>query len=137
MAKAGGKNDVGLYGQSRRSYGRVDVQIPGTFRTLSDRAHVLTTVNVSEAGLLFRTDYQLQVGSIIELSVQTDPDTQVTGSGRVVHVENAGDGTYRTAVQIMEVRTADRARLAKRVRTATASEFPVAETISRDAEPSG
>jgi len=116
VAKAAGRNQVVLYGQSRRSFGRADVQMPGTFRTLSGECSALTTVNVSEAGILFRTETRLQIGSLVEFTVDVDPDRRITASGRIVHVENAGDGTYRTALHITDARNADRARLMRLVR---------------------
>jgi len=122
VAKAAGRNQVVLYGQSRRSYGRADVRMPGIFRTLSGECSSLTTVNVSEAGMLFHTQKKLQVGSLVEFTVEVDPERRITASGRIVHVENAGDGTYRTALHITEARNADRARLMRLVRESEAAD---------------
>jgi diguanylate cyclase (GGDEF)-like protein len=127
VAKARGKNQVSLYGQSRRSFGRVAVMLPGTFRVLADESHTLSTVNLSEAGLLFRTDARLQVGMILELTLQTDPERQITAAGRVVHVEVGGDGTFRTAVHVIDTPNADRARLMALIRDATVDDSCVAE----------
>jgi diguanylate cyclase (GGDEF)-like protein len=118
LAKAGGKNGVALYGQSRRSHGRAALQLHGTFRTLSDRVHPLTTVNVSEAGMLFQTDYQVRTGSMIEVTLQAGPLGEIIASARVASVESCGAGGYRTVIQIIEARPADRARLGQIVRSA-------------------
>jgi diguanylate cyclase (GGDEF)-like protein len=135
VAKARGKNQVSLYGQSRRSFGRIELTMPGTFRILSDESHTLTTVNLSEAGLLFRTDVKLRIGTILEFTVQTDPDRQVTATGRVVHVENGGDGTYRTAAHITDASNADRARLMNLIRETGTGEFAIVEPPNVDLAP--
>ena len=131
VAKAAGRNQVVLYGQSHRSYGRADVQMSGTFRTLTGECSTLTTVNVSEAGILFRTEKQLQAGSLVELSVDIDAERRITASGRIVHVEDAGDGTYRTALHITEARNADRARLMRLVRESAVADFPSTDASSK------
>jgi diguanylate cyclase (GGDEF)-like protein len=135
VAKARGKNQVSLYGQSRRSFGRVAVMLPGTFRMLSDESHELTTVNVSEAGLMFSTDKPLQVGTMLEFTLQTDPDRQITAGGRVVHVEEGDDGTFRAAVHVTDTCNADRARLMALIRDTAADDFDVAERPRLDPGP--
>jgi diguanylate cyclase (GGDEF)-like protein len=135
VAKARGKNQVSLYGQSRRSFGRLSLTVPGTFRILADESHTLTTVNLSEAGLLFRTDMEMRVGTILELNVQTDPDRQITATGRVVHVENGGDGTFRTAAHITDASNADRAHLMNLIRDSGTKEFAIVEPPDLDLEP--
>ena len=132
MAKAAGKNTVTLYGRSRRSYGRVAVELPGWLRGLSDRIHFLTTVDVSEGGFLFRTDYQLRTGSMVEITLQAGSLGEVTASGRVVSVESCGAGGYRTVIRITEARSTDRERLAELVRSASEEEFGAPST-HRDA----
>ncbi len=135
LAKAGGKNQVALYGQSRRSYGRVTATMPGTFRTLSDDCHTLATVNMSEAGVLFRTGHRLTAGSLVEFTLRTDPDHEVTAAGRVVHVENAEDGLFRTAVHITDARNADRARLMRLVRDSALGLGDLPVDIPSDRDP--
>jgi diguanylate cyclase (GGDEF)-like protein len=135
IAKARGKNQISLYGHSRRSFGRAAITLPGTFRMLADESHTLSTVNLSEAGLLFRTDTRLQVGTILEFTLQTDPDRQITAAGRVVHVEVGGDGTFRTAVHVTDACNADRAHLMAMVRDAAADDLRVAEPPHLDPVP--
>lgn len=127
MAKAAGRNQVVLYGQSRRSYGRVSIELPGRFRTMSDESRPLTTINVSEAGILFHADHAVPVGSLIEVAMQLDPGRTITASGRVVHVETTADGSNRTAVHITDARNADRARLMKIVREAVVVDLPAGD----------
>jgi diguanylate cyclase (GGDEF)-like protein len=115
MAKAAGRNQVALYGKSRRSFGRIDLELSGSFRQLADTAYPYTTINVSEGGLLLRTTHELPVGTLIEFNLSVDEDRTIRGSGRVIHVERTGDGTCRTAVSIIDTGSADRARLIKLV----------------------
>ena len=56
VAKAHGKNQVQLYGKSRRSFRRVETALDGEFRLLAPGSYPMTTVNISEAGLLFARD---------------------------------------------------------------------------------
>jgi len=132
LAKAAGKNQVVLYGQSRRSFGRISIAVPGSFRVMADVAHPFNTVNVSEAGLAFRTERDLSVGTVIEFTIQTDPDREVSGTGRVVHVEAETDGLNRVAVTIIDAGNADRARLVRLVREYAAGDFPIGESPEID-----
>jgi len=115
VAKSQGKNQVVLYGESRRSFGRVNVAIPGDFRILTSDSHAMTTVNVSESGVMFRTDRELPVGTVIEFKMNPpgsrDP---ITASGRIVHIDEQ-DGQFLTAVHITDTRNPDRAALGKLV----------------------
>jgi diguanylate cyclase (GGDEF)-like protein len=116
LAKAAGRNRVVLYGQSRRSYGRVQAELAGSFRTLADSAHALTTVNFSEGGLLFLSEHAPAVDSLIELQLGTDREQIVKALGQVVSVEADGAGGFRTAVRITAARKVDRARIMRLVR---------------------
>jgi diguanylate cyclase (GGDEF)-like protein len=112
VAKACGKNQVALYGKSRRSFGRIPAAIAGSFRAVTGDAHELTTVNVSQGGLLFRTGRPLPIGTLLDmcLAVPGAP-RQIRASGRVVHVESDGAGDHRIALQIIEMTDDDRAVL--------------------------
>ena len=73
---------MALYGESRRSFGRVNVTIPGSFRILMPESHAMTTVNLSESGVMFRTDQKLPVGTVIEFKMQSPASSQpITASG--------------------------------------------------------
>jgi diguanylate cyclase (GGDEF)-like protein len=113
LAKTGGKNQVALYGKSRRSFGRVEASIAGSFRAVTGDAHELTTVNVSEGGLLFRTAKALPYDTLLDmcLAVPGAP-RQIRAAGRVVHVEPDGAGSQRVALEITAMSDDDRAILA-------------------------
>ena len=120
VAKSKGKNQVALYGESRRSFGRVNVAIPGTFRILTPDTYSMTTVNLSESGVMFRTTQELPVGTVIEFKVQPPGSRQpITASGRVVHVD-VQEG-FLTAVHITDTRNEDRAALRRLLLTSSSS----------------
>ena len=113
VAKSRGRNQVALYGESRRSFGRVNIAMPGSFRILSADSHPMTTTNLSPSGVMFRTDQELPVGTVVEFEMQPSDSRQpITASGRVVHVDER-EGQFFTAVHITDARNADRAALAK------------------------
>ena len=108
VAKTDGKNRVALYGYSRRSYPRVDASLPGWFRVLEGRRQPLTTVNLSEGGILFRAARRVDVGALVETTVEVASAEVSTSVGRVVHVEKAPDGSTLVAVQIGDGPSPDR-----------------------------
>jgi diguanylate cyclase (GGDEF)-like protein len=117
VAKSRGKNQVYLYGQDRRSYRRVEASLDGRFCVLAAEYHSLSTVNLSERGLLFRAERELPLGSLIDLRLALpDAKTGIAASGRVVRVEEDRDGSYVAAIRIVEIAPRDRRRLLKFMR---------------------
>jgi len=108
VAKTDGKNRVALYGHSRRSYSRVDASLPGWFRVLEGRPQPLTTVNLSEGGILFRAARRVEVGALVETTVEVAAAEVSTSVGRVVHVEKGPDGSSLVAVRIGDGPSPDR-----------------------------
>jgi len=116
-AKSNGKNHVTLFGRSQRSFERVETSIEGTYRMLADESNALSTVNVSEAGLMFMTEQDIPVGTVIQVELSLpDPYGQVKASGHVVHVEADKPGSQRTAVKITSTNRDDRDRLMRYLR---------------------
>ena len=85
----------------------------------------MTTVNISEGGVLFRTADELPVGSMVQMHIEIDPEQTIEAVGRVVYVQNGGDGTYRTGVDLRDVRNADRCVLSKLIREASSVGHPI------------
>jgi diguanylate cyclase (GGDEF)-like protein len=116
-AKAAGKNRVQLYGQSSRSYQRIDDALAGEFRVVSERGHRMTTVKVSEGGLMFIAERALPSGTLIDLTLRLPGgDRDVVAAGRVVSTEPSSDGTFEIAVQLTELGGEARGLLGRFVR---------------------
>jgi diguanylate cyclase (GGDEF)-like protein len=117
VAKNRGKNQVHLYGQDRRSYRRVHAALDGTFCLLAAEYHSLTTLNVSEGGLLFIAKRELPLGTLVAVSIRMPGyDHEINASGRVVRVEEKGDGTFEAALRILDIPTTDQAALLNYIR---------------------
>jgi diguanylate cyclase (GGDEF)-like protein len=116
-AKASGKNHVTLFGRSQRSFERVEASIAGSYRVLAPESIALSTINVSEAGVMFRTEEEVPVGTVIQVELSLpDPYGNVKLSGHVVHAETKRPGTHQTAVKITSSSRDDRSRLLRYLR---------------------
>lgn len=117
VAKARGKNQVYLYGEDRRSFSRIRAELDGKFCVLEPDYHSLTTVNISEKGLLFVVDNQLPLGALIDVRlILPDDDHEISATGRVVRVEEKPDNRYQAAIRIVEIGTQDRVLLTTYIR---------------------
>lgn len=113
-AKSRGKNQIHLYGENRRSYRRIDASLDGNFCMLAAEYHPLTTLNVSEGGLLFVARRPLPVGSLIDITLNLPgSDRGITATGRVIRVEERGGGRFEAALRVIDMSVRDRALLAK------------------------
>jgi hypothetical protein len=113
VAKAKGKNRVYLFGEDRRSFSRVKAELDGKFCVLHPDIRSLTTVNISERGLLFLVDEQLPLGSLIDVQLNLpEVDREIACTGRVVRVEEKSGNRYRAAIRIVEIGARDRILLA-------------------------
>jgi diguanylate cyclase (GGDEF)-like protein len=112
-AKARGKNRVYLYGEDRRSFSRIKAELDGRFCVLQPDFHSLTTVNISEQGLLFVVDQQLPLGKPIDVLLNLpESDREIVCTGRVVRVEELSGSRYQAAIRIVDIDTRDRDLLA-------------------------
>jgi diguanylate cyclase (GGDEF)-like protein len=112
VAKARGKNLVHFYGEDRRSYRRLEVEMNGELSTAAADLRDLTTVNVSERGFLILVDRMLPVGSLADVTLRLPDDRgTVRTTGRVVRVEETGSGRFRAAVRVLEIEASHRMRL--------------------------
>ncbi|MBI4160984.1 MAG: diguanylate cyclase [Acidobacteria bacterium] len=117
FAKSNGRNQVHLYGQNRRSYERVEATLQGSYRALAGETRPLTTVNLSEGGLLILVDRDLPVATLLRLDLLVPGAGQsISLAGRVVRSEGTAAGIWEVAVRILEVRAADWILLSRFVR---------------------
>ena len=117
MAKARGKDQTHLYGENRRSNRRIPASLNGQLCLLAADAQSLTTVNVSEEGLLFVVDRALALGSIVDVKL-TLPGAgcEIATSGKVVRVQETEDGQFHAAIRITKIGTNEQQRLTEFVR---------------------
>ncbi len=133
VAKAHGKNQVHLYGENRRSYGRIDARLEGQFCTVAPNRERLTMLNVSEGGMLFLTDRNLPIGTLLDLNFTLPGASRaIAASGRVVRVEETGDGQFEAGIRIIDIATADQKVLARFVRESGASAEPAGDAAGGD-----
>ncbi len=84
---------------------------------LAAEFHPLTTVNISERGLLLQVDRNLPLGSLIDLKLQLPGRRrEVAASGRVVRVEEREEDRYAAGIRIVEIAPNDRRRLNQFIR---------------------
>jgi len=113
-AKSAGRNRVELFGHSSRSYRRIRGSLSGSFRVMSKDEHEMTTLQVSEGGLLFSSDHEVPVGSLIDISIHLpESDEDVAAAGRVVNGGPTAPGRFEAAVELTELASRARGRLSR------------------------
>ncbi len=101
QAKTNGKNQVQLFGRSSRSHRRVQAALNGNFRLFEDESHPLTTVSISDGGLLFVSDRHLPEGSLIEIMLELPgSDQEEPIIGRVIHTKQTASRQFEAAVSL-------------------------------------
>ncbi|HXH28544.1 MAG TPA: diguanylate cyclase, partial [Candidatus Polarisedimenticolia bacterium] len=114
FAKSRGKNQVHLYGESRRSFQRVQASLEGRLSLVATDSHPFTTLNVSEGGLLLSTQRALPVGALLDVALSLDDGANVVqASGRVIRIEEKPEGKYDAAVRLIDISSRDQALLTK------------------------
>jgi diguanylate cyclase (GGDEF)-like protein len=75
IAKSLGKNCVKPFSDERREHSRLDAALVGRFNAMAEEGYALTTLNVSEGGLLFLSEHPLGEGALVrvELSLPSAP----------------------------------------------------------------
>ena len=111
-AKERGKNSVFLFGENRRSYRRISAALNGRYCVVAAEYHPLRTVNVGEGGILFVVEQKLPIGSLIDINLDLPGSNRsIVTSGRVIRVEENGEGIFEAAIRIIEIGAADHSRL--------------------------
>ena len=123
-AKERGENQVQLYGQDRRSFRRLPATLPGQFRSLFTDFHPLTTLNISESGVLLLLDHALPIGSLIEVSLSLPGPDRICSCGTVISVSEVDGGRYETGLEFIELSRDDQLGLNRYVTEETRSLEP-------------
>ncbi len=117
LAKSEGKNQVRLYGQSLRTYRRIPASLKGRFASSGSEYRPLTTLSVSEGGMLFRTDRSVPAGALVDTRiVLPDSSREIAFSGQVIHDQPRQDGQFETTVRIIDIAANDRWHLVECIR---------------------
>jgi len=101
-AKAAGKNRVGLFGASTRSYARRRVACGGNVRCLGSVEYPAQTIEVGEGGLSFHSECPVDLETLIEVTLGLGPGDEVQLAGRVVWTRPVDAGGYETAIRFIE-----------------------------------
>lgn len=108
-AKESGRNQVQLFGQSKRSYKRVEAVLEGTLRSVPPNFFPLTTIDLGDGGVRFRTPADLEMGQLVDAQLQIPgAPRQVAMVGRVVQVVSEDpDSVREAAIEIIDMNSAD------------------------------
>jgi diguanylate cyclase (GGDEF)-like protein len=110
MAKSKGKNCVQPFSEERREHLRLETALSGSFSLVDSHSHVLTTLNVSEGGLLFMSEELPDRGALAQVQLALPNAVEpVQGVLRVMRVRPAKDG-YEIGTQIVHMSPLDRRR---------------------------
>lgn len=93
IAKSMGKNCVKPFSDERREYSRLDAVLPGRYSAVESASHPLTTLNVSEEGILFHSSEPLVSGTVVRVQLALPPSGEtVECVVRVLRVVGARGG---------------------------------------------
>lgn len=109
VAKSMGKNCVQPYSDERREYARLDTVLSGQFSLVDSHSHVMTTLNVSEGGLLFLSEEPPSRGALAQVNLVLPNEKIVEGVLKVMRVRPVQDG-YEIGTQIVHMSQQDRRR---------------------------
>jgi diguanylate cyclase (GGDEF)-like protein len=103
VAKSLGKNCVRPFSEEKRESVRIDAALVGRFNLIDPRSHPLTTLNVSEGGILFQTDTLLAPGTLVSIHLGLPSASEtIECVVRVVRVTEAAGG-YEIGAQIVHM----------------------------------
>jgi diguanylate cyclase (GGDEF)-like protein len=103
VAKSLGKNCVKAFSDERREHARLDARLVGFFQALADQRHALTTTNVSEGGVLFRSKERLPAGSLLQLQLTLPLTNEPIECAAKLLRSTPARGGYEVATQIIHM----------------------------------
>jgi diguanylate cyclase (GGDEF)-like protein len=109
VAKSMGKNCVKPFSDERREYSRLDARVGGAFSVLEKDRHALSTVNLSEGGVLFHASEPLPTGAFVKLQLSLPGGEPVECAVRVLRVVGARGG-FEIGTQIIHMPRAHQRR---------------------------
>ncbi len=115
-AKRAGRNRVVLFGGGTRSFRRLRTALRGTCRTLSQDAHLVTALRLSQGGMLLRSEREIPVGALVDVRLAIPGAREISVSGRVVASSGTDGSTYEVGVNIIDMPSQDRMLLVRFLR---------------------
>jgi diguanylate cyclase (GGDEF)-like protein len=110
VAKSLGKNCVRPFSDERREFARQDAALAGRFNVLEKEGYSLTTLNVSEGGLLFLCEQRLAEGALVRVELRLpSPVPPVECVVRAVRVIDRGRG-FEIGSQVVQMPRPHRTR---------------------------
>lgn len=109
--KSSGKNQVCLYGDGRRTHRRIAASIKGALRYGAEEAS-LTTLDLSEGEVCFRTELSVPSHALVELRLQHSEAGEIALVGRVIKSLARDAGGCEAVLRTIEIGAGDRRRLA-------------------------
>ncbi len=133
LAKSLGKNRAQPFSDQRREFTRIDAALMGRFSALADQTHPLTTLNLSEGGMLFLSRHPLPAGSMVQVQLGLPPAGQPIECGvRVIRVVEEPEG-YEVAARIIDMSRPHERRLHAFLAEMRAPEAALAAAAPRSA----
>jgi len=118
-AKADGRNRVRIFADSLRSHPRARADVDGTCRILGSDEIPVLVVEISEGGMLFRTDREIAAETLVDLWLRLpEAENIVRVAGRVLRCRCIEPGQHEAAARFIDVSTSDRWLLHRFVRRA-------------------
>ncbi len=125
-AKGAGKNCVKPFSDERREHARLDAVLPGRYSVVDGEAHALTTLNVSESGLLFHSEEPLGAGAVVRVQLALPPAGEpVDCVVRVLRVTGALGG-FQVGTELVHMATLHQRRFRFFLRSLEAGELAAA-----------
>ena len=123
IAKSMGKNCVKPFSDERREYTRLEATLPGRFSVLEKGSHPLTTLNVSDGGVLFHAQEPLPTGAFVKVQLALPPSGEpVECAVRVMRVVGARGG-FEIGTQIIHMPRAHQRRFRQFLKQLKAGEI--------------
>ena len=102
QAKASGKNQVYLFGESTRSYARRRIAWRGYVEPAGSAGFPIETIEVGEGGFSFRSDRDVPTDTLLEASLTAPDGRTLRVAGRVVWKRALGPGLPEIAIRFVE-----------------------------------
>jgi diguanylate cyclase (GGDEF)-like protein len=111
-AKAEGKNRVRLFGESLRSFRRIEADVEGSLLQVGSEPKPVTCVNLSEGGIRFLSDRAISSGTLTEVSLELpDSHGRVPLTCRVVDELETSAGRHLVGARILDMAARDQRNL--------------------------